>query len=249
MNEWISAPQLLSARGLRRDFGDFAAVTRMDLYLSAGEIVALLGPNGAGKSTTMRMLTGLLEPSHGSIFYQDYDLSKEVLEAKRQFGYVADEPMILGVLSGWEYIQFVAGLYGASSEDIRWRAEPLVRRFQLEEAIHKRAISYSHGMKQKLALIAQLAHRPKVLLADEPTVGLDPGSAAEMQDIFREYVAQGNAILLSTHLLDMAQNLATRIVMMAHGRVVAEGTPEELTQNGASLHGVFMRLTGEVGAS
>lgn len=237
--------ELLRARGMYRNFDGFTAVQGVSLELYEGEIVALLGPNGAGKSTTMRMLTGLLEPTQGEVSYCNYDLSHDVLEAKHQFGFVADEPMMLSALTGLEYIQFVAGLYGCSSEEILERANPLIDRFALRASIHKRATSYSHGMKQKLALIAQLAHQPKVLVADEPSVGLDPGSAAAMQDIFRAYASFGNAILLSTHLLDMAQSLATRIVMMAGGHIVADGTLTELTKSGESLHQVFMRLTGE----
>lgn len=238
--------ELLQAKGLARDYDGFVAVQDVNLELREGEIVALLGPNGAGKSTTMRMLTGLLEPGRGHVSYGGYDLSEDVLNAKQQFGYVADEPMILNALTGYEYIQFVAGLYGCSSEEIANRANPLIDRFGLREAIHKRATSYSHGMKQKLALIAQLAHQPRVLLADEPTVGLDPAGAASMQEIFRSFASDGNAILLSTHLLDMAQVVATRIIMMARGRVVADGSVAQLTAGGESLHEVFMRLTGEV---
>lgn len=237
--------ELLRAQALKRTYGEFTAVSHVDLMLEAGEIVALLGPNGAGKSTTMRMLVGLLEPSGGHISYCGYDLRTQVLEAKRLFGYVADQPMLLNTLTGWEYIQFIAGLYGASAVEIEHRAKPLVARFQLADAIHKRATGYSHGMQQKLALIAQLAHSPRVLLADEPTVGLDPASTAEMQAVFRSFAADGNTVLLSTHLLDMANALATRVVMMSHGRVVANGTPAELTAGGESLHEVFMRLTGE----
>ncbi len=238
---------LLEAYNLHRAFEKTVAVHHVDLTLSKGEIVALLGPNGAGKSTTMRMLTALLEPTRGSVTYLSHRIPEQIVEAKRQFGYVADQPMIMPYLSGWEYIQFVAGLYGCSADEIKKRATPLIERFALTEAIHKKATGYSHGMQQKLALIAQLAHGPRVLLADEPTVGLDPGSASEMQAIFREYAQDGNAILLSTHLLDMAQHLATRIVMMTRGRIVASGTPEELTQGGArSLESVFFQRTGEV---
>lgn len=237
--------ELLSAQGLRKQFGDFTAVNGVNLEIREGEIVALLGPNGAGKSTTLRMVTGLLEPDAGTIVYDGYDLSKETLEAKRQFGFVADQPMMLNLLTGWEYIQFIAGLYGEKAKDIEERAMPLVERFRLKDAIHKRATSYSHGMQQKLALIAQLAHRPRVMLADEPSVGLDPGSTDEMLDVLRDFASRGNGVLLSTHLLEMTVSLATRIVMMAGGRVVANGSIDEITSRGETLREVFMRLTGE----
>jgi len=235
---------LLQAYNLHHKYGDEVAVHHVDLTLSEGEIVALLGPNGAGKSTTMRMLTALMQPTRGEISYLSQRIPEDLVEAKRLFGYVADQPMILPYLTGWEYIQFVAGLYGTPAAEIEAIATPLIRRFSLQDAIFKRATGYSHGMQQKLALIAQLAHKPRVLIADEPTVGLDPASAAEMQDIFRDHARNGNAILISTHLLDMAFNLATRIVLMAHGRIVATGTPDELTQGGQhSLESVFLQLT------
>lgn len=205
---------LLQARDLHHKYGDEVAVHHVDLSLAEGEIVALLGPNGAGKSTMMRMLTALMEPTRGEISYLSQRIPEELVEAKRLFGYVADQPMILPYLTGWEYIQFVAGLYGTPAKEIK--------------------------------VIAQLAHKPRVLIADEPTVGLDPASAAEMQDIFRDHARKGNAILISTHLLDMACNLATRIVLMAHGRIVATGTPDELTQGGQhSLESVFLQLTAD----
>ncbi|WAH37223.1 ABC transporter ATP-binding protein [Alicyclobacillus dauci] len=237
---------LLQARGLCRKYGDMVAVDHVDLTICEGEIVALLGPNGAGKSTTMKMLTTLLEPSAGEISYLSHPVPQDLIEAKKLFGFVADQPMILPYVTGWEYIQFIGGLYGFSQRDIEARAMPLVERFRLTESIHKRATGYSHGMQQKLALIAQLVHRPRVLIADEPTVGLDPASAAEMQAIFREHAAAGNGILLSTHLLDMANTLATRIIIMMKGRIVAEGTPEELANREFdSLQSIFLRLTGE----
>lgn len=193
------------------------------------------------------MLTALLEPTRGTISYMSHRLPDDMIEAKRLFGFVADQPMIMPLLTGWEYIQFVAGLYGTPPSEIEQRALPLIERFRLKDAIHKRATGYSHGMQQKLALIAQLAHAPRVLIADEPTVGLDPASAVEMQTIFREYAAEGNAVLLSTHLLDMASGLATRILIMDKGRIVAEGTPSDVAKTaGGDFSSAFLRLTGEV---
>lgn len=238
---------LLSARGLHHTYGDTVAVRNLNFDIHEGEIVTLLGPNGAGKSTTMRMLTALLEPTRGEVRYLSYKLPDNMIEAKSLFGFVADQPMILPYLTGWEYIQFVGGLYGVSQNEIEAYAMSLVERFKLTDAIHKRATGYSHGMQQKLALIAQLAHRPRVLVADEPTVGLDPASATEMQQIFREYCQAGNAILLSTHLLEMANAIATRIMIMFKGEIIAEGSPNELyKERNDSLQNVFLRLTREV---
>ena len=235
------AEYILVAENLRRSFGDFVAVKNVSLQLLAGEIVGLLGPNGAGKSTTMRMLVGLLEPHRGSVTVEGQLISENPIEAKRHLGFLSDEPMILPYLSGWEYIQFVAGLYDISPQQVRLRAEPLLKRFGLSQAIHRRADGYSHGMKQKLALVAQLVHEPRVLLADEPTIGLDPASTAEMHEVFREYSRAGNTILLSTHLLPMAETVCDKVLIMSDGYILYEGAPTQ--PSGESLEKLFLRLT------
>ena len=239
------SPNLLTAENLQRKFGEFVAVRNVSFQLQAGKIVGLLGPNGAGKSTTMRMLAGLLEPDRGSITLGGFSLAAQPLEAKKLLGFLADEPMIMPYLTGFEYIQFVAGLYGIPGGQIEERAEPLLKRFNLVEAIHRRADGYSHGMQQKLALVAQLVHEPRLLLADEPTVGLDPASTIEMHSVFRDYCAKGNTILLSTHLLSMAQELCDRVLIMAQGQVVYEGDPRVQSDSEESLERRFLRLTGE----
>ena len=218
----------------------------MTLRLAEGELVGLLGPNGAGKSTTMKMIAGLLEPSAGTVAYAGRPLRDHPLDARRMLGYLADQPMILPVFTGWEYISFVAGLYGLKEAEIRRRAMPLVERLQLTAALHKRADGYSHGMQQKLALVAQLAHAPQVLLADEPTVGLDPASTLEVRTILREFCREGHAVLLSTHLLEMAQGLCDRVAIMARGMLLIEGAPSELAERyGEPLQDLFLRMTGE----
>ena len=235
---------LLQVRQLEKRFKDFVAVHDFHLTVQPGEIVAVLGPNGAGKSTMMRMLAGLMEPSRGQITYLCHTFPDHMIEAKKQLGYLADQPMILPYLTGWEHIQFISGLYSVSSKEIERRALPLVDRFCMAGAIDKRATSYSHGMQQKLALITQLVHGPRILLADEPTVGLDPAGALEMQETFGEFAAEGNAVLISTHLLDMASQLASRVVIMMKGRVIAEGNPREWEdRHGESLQRIFLRLT------
>ena len=240
------SPFLLQARNLKRTFDSITAVDDFNITVEAGQLLGLLGPNGAGKTTTIRTLCGLLEPSQGSIIYGDWSMATDPIEAKRLFGYVADQPMILPLLTGWEYVQFVGGLYGFPADAIKQKLEPLLERFDLTAAIHRRADSYSHGMRQKLALVAQLIHAPRVLLADEPTVGLDPASGAEMETIFREFCEAGNAIVMSTHLLSMAQELCDGVLIMSKGRVIAEGSPKDLVKDpGDSLKSLFLRLTTE----
>ncbi len=226
------------------------AVEDFSMTLEAGQLVGLLGPNGAGKTTTLRMLCGLMEPSSGSVVFDGLSLAENTVEAKRMLGYVADQPMILPLLTGWEYVQFVGGLYGMAPDVIEHNAMPLLERFNLSKAIHRRADSYSHGMQQKLALVAQIVHEPLVLLADEPTVGLDPASAAQMEEVFREFCQAGHAILISTHLLSMAQELCDKVLIMTKGNIVAEGSPATLVQEaGDSLQNLFLRLTQEEASS
>lgn len=233
-----------AAIDLVRKFGTIAAVSHVNLSLRPGELVGLLGPNGAGKSTTMKMLAGLMVPTSGRIVYGDLSMHQNPIDIKRYLGYLADEPMMIPQLTGWEYIHFVGGLYSLNADDISQRADPLVRRFQLQDAIHRRCITYSHGMQQKLALVAQLVHDPHILLADEPTVGLDPASATIMQEVFREHCMSGHSILLSTHLLDMAEKLCHRILIMRDGSIIWDGSPEALRQSNRSLEEVFLELTG-----
>ncbi len=237
---------LMKATHLHQQYGSLVAVNNFSVEIYAGELVGLLGPNGAGKSTTLRMLTGLMQPTKGSVQYHGYDIADDPIEARRQFGYVAEQPMIIPYLTGMEYVEFVAGMYGIDGKTAKRRAEPYIDRFRLTGAVHKRADQYSHGMQQKIALIAQLVHEPKLLLADEPTVGLDPDGAVEMQNAFREYVAAGHSILLSTHLLDMAEGLCSRVLILANGVLLADQTIDDVwLQTHGHLQEHFFMLTRE----
>ncbi|NNN18687.1 MAG: ABC transporter ATP-binding protein [Acidimicrobiaceae bacterium] len=237
---------LLRADELHQNYGSLVAVNNFSANIHAGELVGLLGPNGAGKSTTLRMLTGLLQPSKGRVAFNGYDITDDPIDARRQFGYVAEQPMIIPYLTGIEYVEFVAGMYGIDGKTAKRRAEPYIERFHLTDAIHKRADKYSHGMQQKLALTAQLVHEPRLLLADEPTVGLDPDGTVEMQRTFREYVAAGNSILLSTHLLDMAEGLCNRVLILSNGILLDDQLIDDswLHQHG-TLQDYFFKLTRE----
>ncbi len=237
---------ILNAQNLQQSYGTLEAVKNFTAEIRTGELVGLLGPNGAGKSTTLRMLTGLQQPTKGSISYLNYDIADHPIEARRHFGYVAEQPMIIPYLTGTEYVQFVAGMYGVDGNTAINRAEPYIDKFRLTGAIHKRADQYSHGMQQKIALIAQLVHEPKILLADEPTVGLDPDGTLEMQNVFREYVAAGNSILLSTHLLEMAEGLCSRVLILSKGTLLADQLiDEDWLQSHGHLQDYFFMLTRE----
>lgn len=237
---------ILHAQNLQQSYGTLEAVKNFTAEIHAGELVGLLGPNGAGKSTTLRILTGLQQPTKGNVKYLNYDIADSPIEARRQFGYVAEQPMIIPYLTGIEYVEFVAGMYGVDGITAKKRAEPYVEKFRLTGAIHKRADQYSHGMQQKIALIAQLVHEPKILMADEPTVGLDPDGTIEMQNVFREYVAAGNSILLSTHLLEMAEGLCNRVLILSRGTLLADQRiGEDWLKSHGHLQDYFFMLTRE----
>lgn len=237
---------LLSVTGLGKRYGDFLAVDGLDLTVQAGSIVALLGPNGAGKTTTIRMLIGQLRPSAGIAAVAGMDCFSSREEVMRITGYLPDEPIFHDYLTGRELLRFVGGLHGLDTAELRARAEPLVARLGLAEALDDYAVNYSRGMKKKLALAMALLHRPRLLILDEPANGLDPYAARELLALVREQAAGGAAVLFSTHLLDQAERIADRAAILARGRLVAEGELAELrarAASGGSLEEVFFAVT------
>jgi ABC-2 type transport system ATP-binding protein len=234
------------ARGLRKTYGEHVAVKGIDLTIGQGEIVGFLGPNGAGKTTTIKMLTGLLKPTAGSAAILGHDIERDAIAAKAAFGYVPDTPNLYGKLKGWEYLRFMARLYRVPTEQAERRAGELLRLFDLIGAASDLVEGYSHGMSQKMALAGALVHDPRVLFLDEPTVGLDPKSARLIKDLLLQLRARGTAVFLSTHILEIAERMCDRIVIIYQGDVVASGTLEELRrQRGqGSLEDIFLSLTG-----
>jgi ABC-2 type transport system ATP-binding protein len=238
------APAIL-ARGLRKTYGAHVAVEGVDLRIERGEIVAFLGPNGAGKTTTIKMLTGLLQPTGGAAAILGHDIERDPIGAKALFGYVPDTPNLYGKLKGWEFLRFMARLYRVPTEQAEHRAAELLRLFELTEAAGELVEGYSHGMRQKLALAGALIHDPRVLFLDEPTVGLDPRSARLLRDLLVQLRARGVAVFLSTHILEIAERMADRVVIIDKGEIVAAGTLAELRHGGSgSLEDIFLSLTG-----
>lgn len=233
---------------LTKRFGKLTAVDRLDLQVRRGEIFACLGPNGAGKTTTIKMMMGLLQPTAGRISLGGFDLGREPQRAKQLCGFVPDRPYLYDKLTGAEFLDFVAGLYGVPPEDVPKRRQRLLEFFDLRAWEHELTESYSHGMKQRLALAAALIHEPQILVLDEPTVGLDPRGARLLKELLRSLTTRGATVFLSTHSLAVAEDIADRIGIIDGGRLIAAGTLPELqklagTHAGADLEAVFLRLT------
>lgn len=232
---------------LTKKFGDKYAVNDVSVVVYGGEIFGFLGPNGAGKTTTIKMIVGLLQPSSGTVRVNGYDVRSEQLKAKASCGFVPDTPNLYSKLSARELLRFVGDLYDIDRSQVNRRIDELLRLFDLTEAGDDQIDSYSHGMQQKTSLAAALVHDPKVLVLDEPTVGLDPKSARLIKDILRQLASRGSAIFLSTHILEIAERMCDRIGIIDKGKLIAVGTMDELRQTGkgeTSLEDIFLSLTG-----
>jgi ABC-2 type transport system ATP-binding protein len=231
---------------LSKKYGEFTAVRDLDLTVASGEVFGFLGPNGAGKTTTIRMMMGILVPSGGRIMIDGLDCQRDRLEVKRRVGYLQDNPTFYDYLRGREILEFVGEMHGGSRAEARKRARALLDDFSLADASEEYAINYSTGMKKKLGLACALIHDPSVLILDEPTNGLDPRAAHEVQERLRLSAAHGKTIFLSTHLLDMAQRLCDRVGIIDKGDLVAVGPLRELQEKvdpGGTLEEVFLKVT------
>ncbi|HEV7664569.1 MAG TPA: ABC transporter ATP-binding protein [Chloroflexota bacterium] len=243
-----AASPTIRASGLTKRFGKLTAVSDVSLEVGAGEVFGFLGPNGAGKTTTIRMLSGLVRPTSGSALVAGYDVSAAPLEVKRRVGYLAETPYLYPKLTGREFLAFMGGLYDVRSSLARQRAERLLSLFELGDKADALVETYSHGMRQKLALAGALLHEPPVLFLDEPTSGLDPRSARLVKDLLVVLVERGHTVFLSTHVLEIAEHLCHRVGIIDHGQVIATGTLDELRHQthveAFSLEDVFLQLTG-----
>lgn len=236
---------MIEFRSVSKRFGTLAAVDRLDLTVEKGEIFGFLGPNGAGKTTTVKMLTGLLRPTAGTIRVAGFDVVAQTVEAKRRMGLVPDEPFVYPKLTGSEFMRFVGDLYGVPIEQQRRRIPELFAMFELTEWGGELTETYSHGMRQKLILAANLLHEPEVLVMDEPLVGLDPKSARLVKDVFQRLSARGCTLFMCTHVLEIAERLCSRIGIMIQGRLVSVGTLAEIKAGkDSALEDVFLELTG-----
>lgn len=221
------------------------AVSNLNLNLRAGEIYGFLGPNGAGKTTTIKMITGILPYLSGEIVVCGYNLKTESVKAKKCIGFVSDSHIVYDKLTGREYVNFMADVYGVSQQDREERATKLLNLFRLTEAFDKQICTYSHGMKQKISIIGALIHNPAIWILDEPMTGLDPESSHQLKTLMREHCDNGNVVFFSTHVLEVAEKVCDRIGIISKGELIKEGTVEEIKSSSTdkSLEDVFLSLT------
>jgi ABC-2 type transport system ATP-binding protein len=238
----------LEIKGLVKRFKT-PAVDGLDLTVRPGEFYALLGPNGAGKTTSLKIVTGLLRPDAGSVSVYGIDALADPVAAKRLVAWVPDEPMIYDKLTPYEYLEFVAGLWGVEPALAEARARELIGWLGLEPHGHERCQGFSRGMRQKVALAGALVHDPQLLVLDEPLTGLDAGSARQVKEVLAARRAEGVAVVMTTHILEVAERMAERIGVIHKGRLIAEGTLDELRghagQPGTSLEDIFLRLVAQ----
>jgi ABC-2 type transport system ATP-binding protein len=244
--EQVMGDTLIKTISLVKRFGDKLAVNSVNLEVRGGEIFGFLGPNGAGKTTTIKMICGLLRPTAGSASVGGFDIQRQPIAAKSILGYVPDEPMLYEKLSAREFLGFVADLYNVPLQQAEHRAEELLKLLDLTNDADNLIEGFSHGMRQKTAIAGALMHDPRVLVLDEPTVGLDPKSARFIKDILRQLAERGAAVFLSTHILEIAERMCDRIGIIDHGNLITVGTVEELRAGRAdqSLEDIFLSLTG-----
>lgn len=239
---------LIKTQQLTKRYGSTTVVKGLNLEVKGGEIFGFLGPNGAGKTTTIKMLTGLMDPSEGEAYICGYDIRKQPTKAKALMAYVPDQPKLYGKLSAREFLHLMAALYRIPKDVVERRAEQLLDLFGLSQRADELLEGYSHGMRQKVVLASALIHQPKVILLDEPTVGLDPASARLLKDVLQEMARQGAAVFVSTHILEIAERMCHRVAILKDGQLIAQGSPEELRQKvghgGESLEDIFLELTG-----
>ena len=245
----VAYEALIETNGLTKKFGSFQALTDLNLCIMPGEIYGLLGPNGAGKTTAIKTILGLLEPTSGQIKVAGYDPVKNSIEVKSKIGYVAENPIVYDSLSPRDFLEFVASIRKIDKATANEMVAPLAKAFDMSQYFDSPIATLSLGMKQKVALIASLIHRPPVLLLDEPLNGLDAKSSRIVKDLVSFHSKKGGAVLFSTHIMEVAEQICTRIGIITQGRVIAEGTLDQLRSKtecmGDTLEEVFLKLTHE----
>ena len=240
---------MIETKNLTKRYGSLLAVDRLNLFVPKGSIFGFIGPNGAGKTTTIKMLAGLIEPDAGTIIIGDTDIKQEPEKAKQQIGFIPDRPYLYEKLTGLEFLKFTADLYGVAESAFRQKAERLLDQFSLIDWKNELIEAYSHGMKQRLIMSAAILHDPKIIIVDEPMIGLDPAGIKMVKRLFRELAESGVTFFISTHTLSIAQDLCDRIGIIQKGKLIAIGTLDDLKiqahASSGDLEDVFLKLTRE----
>jgi ABC-2 type transport system ATP-binding protein len=242
---------MIAIHDLVKRYGQFTAVDGVSLDVRPGEIHGFLGPNGAGKTTTLRMIAGLLKPTSGRVTVNGHDMANEPEQAKASLGFIPDRPFIYEKLTAGEFLRFHGGLYGMDGNGLGDRVGEMLELFELGRWENELVESFSHGMKQRVVMCAAFLHRPQAVIVDEPMVGLDPRGARLIKNVFRKMSARGVALLMSTHTLEVAEEMCDRISIILKGRIIASGTVPEIRAMGDrhddQLTSVFLKLTGGSG--
>ncbi len=240
---------MIAVDGLSKRFGKTLAVDNVSIKVPPGEVMGFLGPNGAGKTTTIRMIAGLMKPDAGTVVLNDIDLSQDPVGAKAITGFVPDRPYLYEKLTGWEFLEFTAGLYNVRKEDLDTEGMRYLEMFELLDWRNELVEGYSHGMKQRLIITSALLHKPKIFIIDEPMVGLDPRGVRLVKTLFTQMAKdRGMAVFLSTHTLAVAEEICTMITIIHKGKIIASATPDEIKKAIARVEGnleqAFLKLTG-----
>ncbi|MDP2968701.1 MAG: ABC transporter ATP-binding protein [Deltaproteobacteria bacterium] len=238
---------MIELKNLTKKFGSVVAVNQLNLSISEGEIFGFIGPNGAGKTTTLRMMSGILAPTEGSIMIDGINMARQPEKAKQRMGYIPDRPFLYEKLTGMEFLRFTADLFGVEDGLFKEKSESLLKKFSIYDWRDELIESYSHGMKQRLIISAALLHEPKALIIDEPMVGLDPAGIRMIKNLFRDLSEKGTTLFMSTHTLSVAEDVCDRIGVIHKGKLIAIGTVEDLKDSArveeGDLEKVFLILT------
>lgn len=240
---------MIQVEHVTKRFGkEFTAVKDLSFHIEKGEIVGFVGQNGAGKTTTIKMMTNILKPTSGTIKINGYDIQKETLKAKESIAYVADNPDMFLRLTGMEFIHLMADIYHVPSNDRTARITDMAERFEITDALNRPMSDYSHGMRQKMMVCGALIHNPPVWILDEPMTGLDPKAAFELKNMMREHASGGNCVFFSTHVLEVAEQLCDKIIIIRQGSPVFTGTLDGLRQEypNMTLETIFLKINGEL---
>lgn len=238
---------MIKFTNVTKKYNDFTAVDDLSFEVKKGEIVGFIGPNGSGKTTTMKLISGIIKKTSGSIIVNDFDIEKDPLKIKASIGYISDSPDAFLRLKGIDYLNFIADIYDVSLEDRKERIERYGKEFEMMDALANPMLSYSHGMRQKLMIISQLIHEPDTWILDEPTVGLDPKSSYTLKEMMKEHASKGKTVFFSTHILEIAEKLCDRVIIIFKGKKIYEGTLDELKEKypDKTLEEIYITLIDE----